>query len=93
MWFLSPYLLITTTALHHIFPTVDESRHPSLKPLLMDACREFDLGYRSHSFYELHNGCLNTWCRRDKSAPHYPREYGKPSVMKKKGGGVKLKAQ
>ena len=89
---LTPQCAFVYTALHHMFPTVDESRHPTIKPILEDVCRQFNLVYQNHRYIDVFRESFTTWFRQDKNVSRYPLQYGGPSKMKD-GDVKKTKAQ
>ena len=61
-WHFIPALLVFGLlhdhALHHLFPTLDHSRIPMLRKELEETCKEFDVPYKSHHFFNMFTGLI-----------------------------------
>ena len=45
----SKYLWLNFHTVHHLFPRVDFSHHPSIQGILIETCKEFDIEYTTAS--------------------------------------------
>jgi len=43
-------------AIHHLFPTLDSSRHQSVQKLFEQSCKDFGVPYKKASFLDLYIG-------------------------------------
>lgn len=53
--------LFNSHTLHHLFPTVDETRLHALHPLLVQTCAEFHVPYKVYHWSDLAYTTLLTW--------------------------------
>lgn len=53
--------LFNSHTLHHLFPTVDETRLHALHPVLRQTCAEFGVPYKVYTWSDLAYTTLLTW--------------------------------
>lgn len=56
------FALLDSHVLHHLFPTVDYSRHGEIRDILETTCKEYNVTYRKYRFVDLLG---STWRKFD----------------------------